>query len=188
MKLFLISSISLSIALIFLGFDKHSELSEHSEKHLHELINFEMATDTIPDSFPFQKTDAEWKEILTSSQFRILRKKGTEFPYVNEYFDSNEDGIYVCAGCGQKLYDSKHKYKSGTGWPSFWKPIDESLVVELEDKSLFMTRTEIVCSNCGGHIGHVFDDGPRPTNLRYCMNSAAMKLVDRNKLPEVVKN
>ena len=107
---------------------------------------------------------------------------------MNEYFDSKDDGIYVCAGCGQKLYDSKHKYNSGTGWPSFWKPIDKSLVVELEDKSLFMTRTEIVCSNCGGHLGHVFDDGPRPTNLRYCMNSAAMKLVDRNNLPEVAKN
>lgn len=180
MKIFIISSISISVLLIV---STLNQASDQHEDHSYELITYEMTMDTIPDSFPYQKTEAEWKEILTSSQFRILRKKGTEFPYVNEYFDSKKDGIYVCAGCGQKLYDSKHKYKSGTGWPSFWKPINDSLVVELEDKSLFMTRTEIVCSNCGGHLGHVFDDGPRPTNLRYCMNSAAMKLVDRDKLP-----
>lgn len=151
--------------------------SEETESHNH--TEFRTAQpDTVPE-FPYQKTEAEWKEILTSKEFRILRGKGTELPYLNEYYDSKKDGIYVCAGCGQKLYDSRHKYKSGTGWPSFWKPIDDSLVVELEDKSLFMTRTEIVCSNCGGHLGHVFDDGPEPTRLRYCMNSAAMDLVSR---------
>ncbi len=188
MKLFLISSVSLSAVLVILTLNNTSVQSEElSEIHSHTLANYEMVMDTVPE-FPYKKTEAEWKEILTSSQYRILRKKGTEFPYVNEYFDSKKDGIYVCAGCGQKLYDSKHKYKSGTGWPSFWKPIDDSLVVELEDKSLFMTRTEIVCSNCGGHLGHVFDDGPQPTNLRYCMNSAAMKLLDRDKLPEVAQN
>tara|TARA_R110000868_G_scaffold304437_22_gene565430 strand:- start:7202 stop:7756 length:555 start_codon:yes stop_codon:yes gene_type:complete len=184
MKLFIISSVALSTVLVIFTLNQPSFLAEeHSEKHFHELAKYESVMDTIPESFPYEKTEAEWKEILTPSQFRILRKKGTEFPYVNEYFDSKKDGIYVCAGCGQKLYDSNHKYKSGTGWPSFWKPINDSLVVELEDKSLFMTRTEIVCSNCGGHIGHVFDDGPEPTKLRYCMNSAALKLVDRNKLP-----
>lgn len=165
----------LFIALLA-GIDSKSPaigIHEHQSNHIHT------QTDTVPE-FPYQKTESEWKEILTSKEYRILRGKGTELPYLNEYYDSKKDGIYICAGCGQKLYDSRHKYKSGTGWPSFWKPLADSLVVELEDKSLFMTRTEIVCSNCGGHLGHVFDDGPEPTGLRYCMNSAAMKLVDRD--------
>jgi len=151
---------------------------DNKHDHLYESIS-PMQTDTIPNTYPFQKTEAEWKEILTSTQYRILRKKGTEIPYINDYYDLKDDGIYVCAGCGQELFDAQHKYKSGSGWPSFWKPINDSLVVEVEDRSFFMVRTEIVCSNCGGHIGHVFDDGPRPTGLRYCMNSAAMKFVAR---------
>lgn len=149
-------------------------VDEHNHHHVAK-------ADTVPE-FPFSKTEAEWKEFLSPAQYRILRKKGTELPYVNEYNDNHEDGVYVCAGCGQVLYDSKNKYKSGSGWPSFWKPINDSLVVELEDRSLFMVRTEIVCSNCGGHLGHVFDDGPRPTGLRYCMNSAAMNFVARDEM------
>lgn len=134
--------------------------------------------DTTPaQEYPYQKTEAEWKEILTDKEFRILRERGTELPYVNEYNDNKEKGIYVCAACGQKLYSSEHKYDSGTGWPSFWKPLADSLVGEEVDNSWFMTRTEIVCSNCGSHLGHVFDDGPQPTGLRYCMNSVAMDFV-----------
>lgn len=179
-QLLLISSVILMVLnLIAL---ENSATDHDNDPHLHSLESYSTAvTDTVPD-FPYKKTEKEWKEILTSSEYRILRNKGTELPYVNEYNNSKEDGIYVCGGCGQILYDSQHKYDSGTGWPSFWKPISDSLVVELEDNSLWMTRTEIVCSNCGSHLGHVFDDGPEPTGLRYCMNSAAMDLVPRDSL------
>lgn len=186
MKLFTI--IAVSSFVIFIIATKPLEVKDRHLDHPHKLIINTAVMDTVPDSFPYQKSEAEWKQILTSSQYRILRKKGTEFPYVNDYYDSKKDGIYVCAGCNQKLYDSEHKYKSGTGWPSFWKPIDDSLIVELEDNSLFMKRVEIVCSNCGGHLGHVFDDGPKPTGLRYCMNSAAMKLLDREEIEVPVDN
>lgn len=157
--------------------------STEDETHTH--LNEAMATQTQPDpdkKYPYQKTEAEWKEILTAKEFKILRGKGTEAPWFNEYNDNKEEGLYVCAGCGQKLYSSEHKYNSRTGWPSFWKPIADSLVGEEIDKSYFMTRTEIVCSNCGGHLGHVFDDGPEPTGLRYCMNSAAMDFIPKEEM------
>jgi peptide-methionine (R)-S-oxide reductase len=135
-------------------------------------------SDTIPEEdYPVQKAETEWKEILTSKEYRILRDRGTELPFVNEYNSNKREGIYVCGACGQKLYSSEHKYESGSGWPSFWKPLADSLVGEREDNSWFMTRTEIVCSNCGSHLGHVFDDGPQPTGLRYCMNSLAMDFI-----------
>lgn len=179
MKYFIIITIATSLFLIASADQKVSH-AVHSHSHtLVEHTYMTSSNDTVPE-FPFQKTEEEWKEILTSSEYRILRNKGTELPYVNEYNNSKEDGIYVCGGCGQRLYDSRNKYNSGTGWPSFWKPISDSLVVELEDNSLWMSRTEIVCSNCGGHLGHVFDDGPEPTGLRYCMNSLAMDLVPRD--------
>lgn len=130
--------------------------------------------DTMETTDKVVKTEEEWKKILTSKEYRILREGGTELPYVNEYNDNKKEGIYYCAACGKPLYSSEHKYKSGTGWPSFWQPIDSSAVDEKVDNSYFMTRTEIVCSRCGSHLGHVFKDGPEPTGLRYCMNSAAL--------------
>lgn len=123
------------------------------------------------------KTDSQWRAQLTEDQFYVLRQAGTERPFSNAYFDNKAAGKYVCAGCGNELYSSETKYDSGTGWPSFYAPIKEGAVLEIPEESIFDTRTEVTCSRCEGHLGHVFGDGPQPTGLRYCMNSAAMTFV-----------
>jgi peptide-methionine (R)-S-oxide reductase len=120
------------------------------------------------------KTDTEWKKVLTDNQYYILREKGTERPFQNEFNDNHEKGNYFCAACKLPLYSSETKFESGTGWPSFYTPINKNRVKEVIDKSLGMVRGEIICARCDGHLGHLFDDGPRPTGLRYCMNSGAM--------------
>lgn len=123
------------------------------------------------------KPEDEWKRQLTPEQYRILREKGTEAPFTGATWNNHDKGIYRCAACGNDLFSSEHKYESGTGWPSFWQPVAKENVTEKPDNSLFTRRTEIVCSRCDGHLGHVFNDGPKPTGLRYCMNAASMTFV-----------
>jgi peptide-methionine (R)-S-oxide reductase len=123
--------------------------------------------------FEVAHTDAEWKQMLSAEQYYVLRQAGTEMPYSSPLDDEHRQGVFGCAGCGLDLFSSDTKFDSGTGWPSFWRPLD-SAVLERSDDSAGMTRTEVLCRRCGGHLGHVFTDGPQPTGLRYCMNGAAM--------------
>jgi peptide-methionine (R)-S-oxide reductase len=127
-----------------------------------------------------EKTEEEWKGILTPEQYRVLRQAGTERAFTGEYWDTKDKGVYRCAGCGAELFDSNTKFDSGCGWPSFYESLDKDKVEEREDVSFGMRRVEVVCKKCGGHLGHVFPDGPRPTGLRYCINSASLKFDRKN--------
>ena len=134
------------------------------------------------------ETEAQWKEKLTPEEFKVMRKKGTERAFTGKYWNEKSTGIYRCKGCGQPLFSSETKFDSGTGWPSYWKPVAPEAVNTEEDRSLFLgTRTEVLCSRCNAHLGHVFEDGPQPTGLRYCLNSVCLDLdkADEDKADEI---
>jgi peptide-methionine (R)-S-oxide reductase len=133
-----------------------------------------------------EKTDDEWRELLTPEQYRVTREKGTERAFTGDYWDEKTPGVYRCVACGLDLFDAATKFDSGTGWPSFYKPIKDGHVAEEEDRSLFTTRTEVLCARCDAHLGHVFSDGPDPTGLRYCINSLSLDLASQEEEAEEV--
>jgi peptide-methionine (R)-S-oxide reductase len=161
-----LSKLAVALAGGFVGLKSAAEFIRPSE-----------AGDT-PETFEVTKTDAEWKKILTPEQFQVLRKHGTERPGSSPLDANDVSGTYLCAGCALALYSSDAKFHSGTGWPSFWKPLDNAVGTS-NDTTYAMARTEVHCRRCGGHLGHVFNDGPKPTGLRYCMNGVALKFVPK---------
>lgn len=176
MKLIKISSIFiLSIVTIGILYG----CSVKSSQKISDTKSYKISDTTELHGGKLVKSNDEWKKIMTAEQYEVMREKGTERAYTGKYWDNHENGIYKCSACGLELFSSDSKYDSGTGWPSFWQPLKPESVTNVTDNSHGMVRDEVVCSRCGSHLGHVFDDGPDPTGLRYCMNSICLDFVKK---------
>ena len=172
-----------SIQLILLGLFI-SKVSTMQGQTPNQIQIYNVLKDTVETVEKVVKTQEEWKQLLTPEQFRITREKGTEMACSGIFDQHKEEGVYQCVGCGTDLFYSNTKFESGTGWPSFWQPVHELNIRLKPDRSLSMVRTEVLCTRCDAHLGHVFDDGPKPTGQRYCMNSASLKFVEKSESPE----